>query len=53
MNIFSLINLAYQAIVAYIMVFLTWNLFELDDVREQVLTILVLIPFTLRFLGIK
>lgn len=53
MNIFTLINWAYFAIVVYIIAFVAWNLFELDDWKEQVLSVLLLIPFILRIVGIK
>lgn len=53
MTIYTLINWAYVGIVAYLVVFLLRNLFDLDDWKEQVLTVLVLIPFVLRLAGIK
>jgi uncharacterized protein YqhQ len=53
MTIFTLINWAYFGIIVYLVAFLTWNLFELDDWKEQVLSVLVLIPFVLRIIGIK
>ncbi len=51
--IFTLITIAYWFIVLYISVFLLWNMLKNDDIREQIMTVLVLIPFVLRLVGIK
>lgn len=53
MNVFTLITWAYTLIVTYLVVFLAWNFFELDDWKEQVISVTVLIPFVLRILGLK
>lgn len=51
--IYAFINVAYWLIITYLAIFLFWNLFKIDDLKEQILSVLVLIPFILRIIGIK
>ncbi|MCR4424893.1 MAG: hypothetical protein NUW23_01700 [Firmicutes bacterium] len=53
MNIFTVFNWLYRAMLIYMGVFLVWNMFEHDNVKEQVMTVLILIPIVFRVVGLK
>jgi hypothetical protein len=52
-NIFTVFNWLYRAMLIYMGVFLVWNMFEHDNVKEQVMTVLILIPIVFRVVGLK
>jgi uncharacterized membrane protein len=49
----TLIALAYYAITAYIAVLLVWNFIRRKKWQEEVLYLIVLMPFILRLLRLK
>ncbi|NLY55641.1 MAG: hypothetical protein GX058_03925 [Firmicutes bacterium] len=51
--IYAIINALYWLMITYLSIFLLWNLFTIDDLKEQIMSVLVLIPFILRIIGIK
>lgn len=46
-------TLIYRALVAIVMVFTVWNLFDEEDIMKQANNALVVIPLLLRVLMIK
>jgi hypothetical protein len=54
MNMFqTLISILYDFLVLYVAVLLVWNLIRSRKWEEEVLYVIVLVPFLLRFLGLK
>ena len=49
----TIVTLLYYALVAFVSVMLIWNLIRTRDWREEVLYVIVLIPFLLRLFWLK
>lgn len=49
----TIISVFYDCLVLYVAVLLVWNLIRSRKWEEEVLYVIVLIPFLLRFLGLK
>ena len=49
----TIISVLYDCLVLYVAVLLVWNLIRSRKWEEEVLYVIVLIPFLLRFLGLK
>jgi len=49
----SLISVIYYCLLAYVVVILIWNLVRTRKWQEEVLYIIVLLPFLLRLLRLK
>lgn len=49
----TLITLIYYCLIAYVAVILVWNLVKTRRWQEEVLYVVVLIPFLLRLLRLK
>ena len=49
----SIITIIYYALVAYVVVIMIWNLIRTKEWRNEVLYIIVLLPFLLRLLRLK
>lgn len=53
MFIQSAITVLYQLLVGFVAVLLIWNLIRSRKWEEEVLLVIVLVPFLLRFFGLK
>ncbi len=49
----AVISVLYDVLVAFVAVLLIWNFIRSKKWEEEVLLVLVLVPFLLRFLGLK
>ena len=49
----TIISVLYDCLVLYVAVLLVWNLIRSRKWEEEVLYVIVLVPFLLRFLGLK
>jgi len=49
----TLVTLLYYALVAFVSVMLVWNLTRTRDWKQEVLYVIVLIPFLLRLFRLK
>jgi hypothetical protein len=49
----TLVTFLYYALVAFVSVMLVWNLTRTRDWKEEVLYVIVLIPFLLRLFRLK
>ncbi len=49
----TLITVVYYCVVAYVAVLLIWNLVRTKKWQEEVLYVIVLLPFLLRLLRLK
>ncbi|MCK5652491.1 MAG: hypothetical protein KAJ42_13980 [Gemmatimonadetes bacterium] len=49
----TIVTLFYYALVAFVSVMLIWNLIRTRDWKEEVLYVIVLIPFLLRLFWLK
>ena len=49
----SIITIIYYVLIAYIVVIMIWNLIRTKEWRNEVLYIIVLLPFLLRLLRLK
>ena len=49
----TIVTLLYYALVAFVSVLLIWNLIRTRDWKEEVLYVIVLIPFLLRLFWLK
>jgi hypothetical protein len=49
----SVVTLLYYVMVAYVVVLLGWNLVRSRDWKEEVLYVIVLVPFLLRLFRLK
>ena len=49
----SAITLLYQLLIAFVAVLLVWNLIRSKKWEEEVLLVIVLVPFLLRLFGLK
>jgi len=49
----TLVTLLYYALVAFVSVMLVWNLIRSRDWKEEVLYVIVLVPFLLRLFWLK
>ena len=49
----TIVTLLYYALVAFVSVMLIWNLIRTRDWKEEVLYVIVLIPFLLRLFWLK
>jgi len=49
----TLVTLLYYALVAFVSVMLVWNLIRSRDWKEEVLYVIVLVPFLLRLFRLK
>ena len=49
----TIITLLYYALVAFVSVMLIWNLTRTRDWKEEVLYVIVLVPFLLRLFLLK
>jgi hypothetical protein len=49
----TIVTLLYYALVAFVCVLLIWNLIRTRDWKEEVLYVIVLIPFLLRLFWLK
>lgn len=49
----TLVTVLYHALVAFVVVLMIWNLVRSRGWREEVLYVLVLVPFLLRLLQLK
>jgi hypothetical protein len=49
----TLVTLLYYALVAFVSVMLVWNLKRTRDWKEEVLYVIVLVPFLLRLFRLK
>jgi len=52
-HIQSAISVLYDVLVAFVAVLLIWNFIRSKEWKEEVLLVIVLVPFLLRFLGLK
>jgi len=52
-NLQSIVTLVYYALVAFVVVILVWNLVKARKWEQEVLYIIVLIPFLLRLFRLK
>ena len=49
----TLVTLVYYALVAFVSVMLVWNLIRSREWKEEVLYVIVLVPFLLRLFWLK
>ena len=49
----SVIALLYQALIGFVAVLLIWNLIRSKKWEEEILLVIVVVPFLLRFFGLK
>ena len=49
----SLISLVYYALVGFVALIMVWNFARSRKWEEEVLYVIVLVPFLLRFFGLK
>ena len=49
----TIVTILYYALVAFVSVMLIWNLIRTRDWKEEVLYVIVLIPFLLRLFWLK
>ncbi len=49
----TLVTLAYYALVAYVVALMIWNLVRTRKWEEEVLYVIVLVPFLLRLFRLK
>jgi len=49
----TFISVLYQLLVGFVAALLIWNFIRSRKWEEEVLLVLVLVPFLLRFLGLK
>ena len=49
----TIVTLLYHALVVFVSVMLIWNLIRTRDWKEEVLYVIVLIPFLLRLFWLK
>jgi hypothetical protein len=49
----TIVTLLYYALVVFVSVMLIWNLIRTRDWKEEVLYVIVLIPFLLRLFWLK
>jgi len=49
----SLITIIYYCLIAYVVVIMVWNLVKTKRWQEEVLYVVVLVPFLLRLLRLK
>ena len=49
----TIVTLLYYALVAFVSVMLIWNLIRTREWKEEVLYVIVLIPFLLRLFWLK
>jgi ABC-type spermidine/putrescine transport system permease subunit I len=49
----SIVSLLYYVLVAFVAVLLAWNFFRSRKWEEEILYVIVLIPFLLRLLRLK
>ncbi len=49
----TIVTLLYYALVVFVSAMLIWNLIRTRDWKEEVLYVIVLIPFLLRLLWLK
>jgi hypothetical protein len=49
----SAITLLYQALIGFVALLLIWNLIRSKKWEEEILLVIVVVPFLLRFLGLK
>lgn len=49
----TLVTILYYALVAFVSVMLVWNLFRSRGWKEEVLYVIVLVPFLLRLFRLK
>ena len=49
----TLVTLLYYALVAFVSVMLVWNLIRSREWKEEVLYVIVLVPFLLRLFRLK
>jgi len=49
----TLVTLLYYALVAFVSVMLVWNLIRSREWKEEVLYVIVLVPFLLRLFWLK
>ena len=49
----TIVTFLYYALVAFVSVMLIWNLIRTRDWKEEVLYVIVLIPFLLRLFWLK
>ena len=49
----AVISVLYDVLVGFVAVLLIWNFIRSKKWEEEVLLVLVLVPFLLRFLGLK
>ena len=47
------ISVLYYALVAFVAALLIWNFIRSKEWKEEVLLIIVVVPFLLRFFGLK
>lgn len=48
-----MLTLIYRALIALVLVFVVWNIWKDEDIRNQANGAIVIIPFILRLLMIK
>ena len=49
----TIVTILYYALVAFVSVMLIWNLIRTRDWKEEVLYVIVLLPFLLRLFWLK
>jgi len=49
----AIVTVLYYALVAYVAVLMIWNLVRTRDWKEEVLYVIVLVPFLLRLFRLK
>ena len=49
----SVITLLYQALIGFVALLLIWNLIRSKKWEEEILLVIVVVPFLLRFFGLK
>jgi len=49
----AIVTVLYYALVAYVVVLMIWNLLRTREWKEEVLYVIVLVPFLLRLFRLK
>ena len=49
----TVISVLYQALIGFVAVLLIWNFIRSKKWEEEILLVIVLLPFLLRFFGLK
>ncbi len=47
------LNIIYRAMLAILTITLVWNTIKLKDIKKQIMSAVLIIPFVLRIIGVK